>query len=76
MDSTFVQKISLFCTTIGTPGVRKAKALKFERLILLLINFLYTCFNPACRLFENHPLTLPTPPGDAFRKLAAGTDFR
>ena len=76
MDSTFVLKISKLYAGLQACGIKKTESRGLERVIFLLIHFLSPYFQPAGTLLQKQYITLPTLREDAYKRLAAGTDFR
>ncbi len=76
MDSTFVLKISKLYVELQACGIQQTERPGFERLIFLLIHFLSPYFQPTGTLLQKQYVALPRLREDAYKRLAAGTDFR
>jgi hypothetical protein len=76
MDSTFVLKISKLYAELQASGIKKTGSIGCERLIFLLIHLLSPYFQPTGTLLPKHYVTLPTPPENDYKRLAAGNYFR
>lgn len=76
MDATFVLKISKLYVELHARDFEKTESFWLDRFILLLIHVLSPYFQPVGTVLQKHHVTLPMPPENDYKRLAAGTHFR